>query len=81
MKNNFNTQLLHRCSQRKRSARKAASEDGLSQNVGQTSFALKVCTDLKKWSRNLQMFFFCRRSKERKSIEKSRTFVLFLPIP
>ena len=42
------TQYLHRCSQRKRPTRKAASKGGLSQNVGQTTFALKVCTDLQK---------------------------------
>jgi len=42
------TQYLHRCSQRKSPARKAASEGGLSQNVGQTSFARKVFTDLQK---------------------------------
>ena len=33
-----NSQQLHRCSQRKRPARKTASEGGLSRNVGQTTF-------------------------------------------
>ena len=69
-------QYLHRCSQRKSPARKCSFEGGLSQNVGQTSFSHNPCTDLQKQSRNLQRFFFCRVSKERKSIEKSRVFVI-----
>ena len=47
----FTYQILHRCSQRKRREQKneeiAASEGGLSQNVGQTTFAYKACTDLR----------------------------------
>ena len=77
---NLINQKLHRCSQRKRPAKKATSEGGLSYILEHPSFAWKVCTDLRNWRRYLQFFFFCRWAIKRKSIEKSRTFVLFLPI-
>jgi hypothetical protein len=52
------TQYLHRCSQRKRPTRKAASKGGLSQNVGQTTFCVKGLHKFAKIKPKFTVFLF-----------------------